>query len=260
MVVGCLGRLAPVRVTVAYAVIVSAVTSVLLWQGPRFRDRVICHASTNLHNLSHGRLGTLVGSAFVVDAGPIFVWLPGLICLLALAELLWGSTRLLTVFAAGHIGATLLVAAVLAAGVIQEWLPGSVIRAPDVGMSYGAAAVLGSLTAALPARCRPAWVGWWVAIGLTTVAVERGFSDVGHAVALGVGMLASTRFTRAGRWTAVRWLLLGVAAAFGYALLVTSGPPEMIATACGLAAAASGAAVAHARRRCAFEGQLAHRL
>ena len=49
------------------------------------------HASTNLHNLSHGRVGTLLESAFVVDAGPIYVWLPGLVCLLGLAELLWGS-------------------------------------------------------------------------------------------------------------------------------------------------------------------------
>lgn len=255
-----IGRLGPVRVTLAYAVILTSVTSVLLWQGPEFKDRVVCHASTNLHNLSHGRLGTLVGSAFVVDAGPIYVWLPGLICLLALAELQWGSIRLLVVFAVGHVGATLLVAAALGAGVAQAWLPGSVARAPDVGMSYGAAAVLGSLTAALPARWRPAWIGWWLAIGFATLAIERGFSDVGHVAALTLGMLASARFAREGRWTSVRWLLLGVAVAFGYALLVTSGPSATIATACGLVAAASGLVVARLRRRWAFEGQLAHRL
>ena len=71
---------------------------------------MIRHASTNLHNLSHGHLGTLLGSAFVVDAGPIYDWLPGLVCLLALAELLWRSARLVVAFAVGHVGATLLVA------------------------------------------------------------------------------------------------------------------------------------------------------
>ena len=82
-----LARLARVRVTVAYAVIVTSVTIVLYALGPQVQDRVIRHVSTNLHNLSHGHFGTLVGSAFVVDAGPIYVWLPGLVCLLAIAEL-----------------------------------------------------------------------------------------------------------------------------------------------------------------------------
>ena len=59
--------------TLAYALIVTCVTTALLWLGPEVQGRVISHASTNLHNLSHGRLGTLLGSAFVVDAGPIKV-------------------------------------------------------------------------------------------------------------------------------------------------------------------------------------------
>ena len=82
--------------------------------------------------------------------GPIYVWLPGLVCLLALAELTCGSGLLVVAFASGHIGATLLVAAGLTAAVELGWLPISVSRATDVGMSYGAAAVLGSLTAAIP--------------------------------------------------------------------------------------------------------------
>ena len=126
--------------------------------GPQVQDRVIRHVSTNLHNLSHGHIGTLLGSAFVIDAGPIYVWLPGLVCLLAMAELIYRSGRLVVAFAAGHIGATLLVAAGLTAAVELGWLPLSVSRATDVGMSYGAAAVLGSLTAAIPRRWRPAWI------------------------------------------------------------------------------------------------------
>ena len=39
--------------------------------GPRAQDRVISHASTNLHNLSHGHVGTLFVSAVVIEAGPI---------------------------------------------------------------------------------------------------------------------------------------------------------------------------------------------
>ena len=142
--------------------------------GPRVQGRVISHASTNLHNLSHGHIGTLFVSAFVIDAGPIYVWLPGLMCLLALAELLWRSGRLLVAFAVGHIGATLLVAVGLTAAVELGWLSADVTRATDVGMSYGASAVLGSLSAAIPRRWRPAWIGWWLAVGVAVVARRPG--------------------------------------------------------------------------------------
>ena len=80
-----LRALARIRVTVAYAVILTGVATTLVALGPRVQNRVISHASTNLHNLSHCHLGTLFVSAFVIEAGPIYVWLPGLMCLLALA-------------------------------------------------------------------------------------------------------------------------------------------------------------------------------
>ena len=85
--------------------------------------------STNLHNLAHGHLSTLVGSAFV-EGGAVYAWLPGLVCLLALGELIWRSKGLLIAFTVGHIGATLLVAVGLIAAVKAGWVPVSVARAP----------------------------------------------------------------------------------------------------------------------------------
>ena len=227
-------RLARIPVTATYAVILTGVRTTLLALGPSVHDRVIRHASTNLHNLSHGHVGTLLGSAFVIDAGPIYTWLPGLICLLALAELMWRSGRLLVAFVVGHIGATLLVALGLTAAVELGWLPVSISRATDVGMSYGAIAVLGALTAAMPRRWRPAWIGWWLPIGLAVVAIGRDFTDVGHAVALVLGMLVSTRFGRPGRWTVLRVVLLVVAAAFGYLILANTGLSMLLATVSGV--------------------------
>ena len=246
MLFGFLARLARVRVTVSYAVILTCVTIVLMALGPRVQDRVIRHASTNLHNLSHGHFGTLVGSAFVVDAGPIYIWLPGLVCLLALAELLWRSGRLVVAFAVGPYrrDASGRSSACIAA-VEMGWLPWSVSRATDVGMSYGAAAVLGALTAAIPRRWRPAWIGWWLAVGVAVVAVGRDFTDVGHAVALALGMLVSMRFGRPVRWTPARLVLLGVGAAFGYLMLASTG--LVVATAAGLAGAFVFEAVARVR-------------
>ena len=240
-----LAPLARVRVTVAYAVIVTSVTVALYALGPQVQERVIRHVSTNLHNLRHGHFGTLLGSAFVVDAGPIYVWLPGLVCLLAVAELTFRSGLLAATFAAGHIGATLLVALGLTAAVELGWLPVSVSRATDVGMSYGAAAVLGSLTAAIPGRWRPAWIGWFVAVGVAVVAVGRDFTDVGHAVALGLGMLVATRLRRPEHWTLMRFVMLGGAAAFGYLVLASTN--MLVVTAAGLAGAVIGEAVSRQR-------------
>jgi hypothetical protein len=175
------------------------------------------------------------------------VWLPGLVCLLALAELMWGSVRLMVAFAVGHVGATLLVAAGLTAAVELTWLPVSVSRATDVGMSYGATAVLGLLTKALPRRWRPAWIGWLLAAGVGVVAVGRDFTDVGHAVALALGMLVSTRLGRPQHWTPVRFVMLGVAASFGY--LVLASTDLVVATAAGLAGAAIAECVLGTRLR-----------
>ncbi|HET7664783.1 MAG TPA: rhomboid-like protein [Mycobacterium sp.] len=240
-----LSSLVRVRVTVAYAVALTSVTVALYALGPQVQDLVVRHVSTNLHNLSRGHFDTLLGSAFVVDAGPIYIWLPGLVCLLAIAELIYHSGLLILAFATGHIGATLVVAAGLSTAVELGWLPLSVSHATDVGMSYGAAAVLGSLTAAIPRRWRPAWLGWFIAVGMAVVVVGHDFTDVGHAVALGLGMLIATRLPRPAHWTPGRLAMLGGAAAFGY--LVLASTDMLVATAAGLAGAVIGEALSRYR-------------
>ncbi|HPX38073.1 MAG TPA: hypothetical protein PLE49_15375, partial [Mycobacterium sp.] len=162
MLSAVLTRLARLRVTLMYAAALAAVAFAMVDLGPRIQAEVVRYASTNLHNLEQGRIGTLIGSAFVNEAGPIYLWLPGLVALLALGELLWESRRLVVAFAVGHIGATLIVAAGLAAAIAAGVLSRSVADAADVGMSYGAIAVLGTFTAAIPHRWRAAWAGWWL--------------------------------------------------------------------------------------------------
>jgi hypothetical protein len=222
---------ASVRVTAAYAVVLVAVSLCLTALGQHAREVVVSRMSTNLHNLSHGRLSTLVGSAFVDDGGDIYVWLPGLVCLLALGELIWRSRGLVIAFAVGHIGATLIVAAGLVVALEAGWLPSSIAHATDVGMSYGAVCVLGALTASIPLRWRMTWVGWWFGIALA-VAVGADFTAVGHVVALLLGIGLSFRLPAAASWTPIRVILLSVGVTFGY--LVLSGP-SVVATVGGLA-------------------------
>jgi hypothetical protein len=225
-----------VRVTAAYAVMLVVVATTLDVLGPRAQNRVISHMSTNLQNLGHGHLGTLFGSAFVTGGGQIYTWLPGLVCLLAVSELLWRSRHVVLAFALGHIGATLIVTVGLAAAIHLGWVASSVARANDVGISYGAAAVLGALTAAIPPRWRPVWVGWWLAVGVWVAACTADFTAAGHCVALTLGMLLSTRFHSVPcHWTAMRLVLLAGGVAFSYLTLANSGSSLLAGAVGGLA-------------------------
>ncbi|MDR3660695.1 MAG: hypothetical protein P4L86_09925 [Mycobacterium sp.] len=218
-------RLRRVRLTLTYAVLLIAVTVTLGLLGPKVRDRVTEHASTNLHNLAHGRLGTLLGSAFIADGDMFLLWLPAMLCLLAAAELLWHSRRLLVVFAVGHVMTTLIVAAGLVIAVELGWLPRSISRVADVGVSYGVMAVVGALTAVVPARVKPAWIGWWLAGAVGVLVTSRDFTDSGHVVALVLGMLISMRLEPPARWTRLQSALFRIGVCFGYLVLVHT--PEL---------------------------------
>ncbi|MGB8386637.1 rhomboid-like protein [Mycobacterium sp.] len=219
MIGGIFSRLARVQFTLAYAAVLLAISCAILVLGPHAHDVIVQRASTNLHNLAHGRVGTLLGSALVVDAGPLYFWLPFLTCLLALAELHLRTIRLVVAFLVGHIGATLLVAAALAGAIEFGWMPLSIARASDVGMSYGALAVLGAMTAVIPRRWRAAWVGWWISVGIASAVIGGDFTDAGHTVAVVLGLLVSARFRQPIHWTPVRCLMLAASSGFGFLLL-----------------------------------------
>lgn len=249
MVSAVLSRLGRVRVTLGYSALLVAVATALVMLGPHVRDQVIRHMSTNLRNLGDGRIGTLIGSAFVNEAGPIYVWLPGLVALLALGELLWHGRRLVVAFVVGHIGATLLVAAGLAVSVAVGLLSMSIIDVTDVGMSYGAVAVLGTLTAAIPVRWRAAWTGWWLAVAVGSAAASAGdFTNVGHGIALVLGMLVGNRFGHPAHWTRVRYALLAVAASFGYMIMAYTELSLVVTATLGVIGAFGAHFVARWRR------------
>ncbi|WP_204079815.1 rhomboid-like protein [Mycobacterium riyadhense] len=241
MIYGLLSRVARVRFTVGYLAALAWVSTAILMLNPQAHDRLVRHASTNLHNLAHGRLGTLLSSAFVVEAGPLYFWMPFLACLLALAELHLHTVRLIVAFVVGHVGATLVVAAALAAAVEFGWMPWSITHATDVGMSYGALAALGALSAAIPRRWRPAWIGWWVSVSVVAVIIDGEFTNAGHAVAVILGVLLATRFRRPIHWTPLRCLMLALSSGFGFLVLAHS----WWAMAAGLALGLPGAGLAH---------------
>ena len=108
----------------------------------------------------------------------------------------------------------------------------------QVPLVAASGALAGRLLHRAPGRFRHAL---WVAV----VVVGHDFTDVGHAVALGLGMLIATRLPRPAHWTPGRLAMLGGAAAFGY--LVLASTDMLVATAAGLAGAVIGEALSRYR-------------
>ncbi|WP_405133273.1 rhomboid-like protein [Nocardia sp. NBC_01388] len=214
-------------VTYSYAAVLVSVTIMLSVLSEATQNRVVLHASTNLHNLWRGRFGTLLSSALVIGDGwnAAVVIIPLLVCLLVLAEKRFGAVRLLWIFFAGHIGATLLVAAGLWVAVSANWLPFDITQVADVGVSYGAIALIGSFIAVVPARWVPTWAIVWLMVAVTGVIMGRTFTNVGHLVAVSIGLAAGYWLVRSGRselrrlhgWEAG---LLVAASVLGYVVLV----------------------------------------
>jgi hypothetical protein len=239
-----LAQLGRLRVTLVYATALATVAVVLAHLTPGVQQSLLRDVSTNLRNLGDGNLWTLVESAFVNEAGPVYLWLPGLVAVLALGELLWRSRGMAVAFVVGHVGATLIVAAGIAAALMAGWVSSSIVDATDVGMSYGAVAVLGTFTAAIPRRWRAGWAGGWLAVAVGSAVISGGeFTSPGHAVALVLGMAVGTRLQTPPLWTVPRYALLAVAAGFSY-LLIAYGDLTLTATAVlGLIGAVAAQAV-----------------
>lgn len=176
-------------VTYGYVGFVAALSITLSAIDPAAAAAFVERASTNLNNLAEGHFGTLIGSAFVTGGGSSdWILIPLLAGLLAAAERLGGGKRLIKVFAAGHIGATLLVALGLLIAVESGWMSVAVASAPDVGVSYGSAAVLGAMTALLPSRWRTTWAFSMLAAATGGAVAGHTFTSVGHLVALCIGL------------------------------------------------------------------------
>ncbi|GAB2683899.1 rhomboid-like protein [Nocardia thraciensis] len=118
----------------------------------------------------------------VGDGAVAALVIPLLMCLLALAELRFGALTTIRIFVAGHIGATLLVAVGLWVAVTADWVSISLTTAEDVGISYGAMAVIGAFVVLVPSKWRATWSITWLAVAVSGVALGRTFTNVGHLV------------------------------------------------------------------------------
>ena len=171
-----------------YAIALIVLALVVFSQSEGESSRLVLAASTNLVNLRHQPLVSLLLSALVVSS-PWGLWLlPFVVWAYATAQRWLGRTSTVLVAVFGHVFATLLVALLLSAGITHQVLSRSLAREPDVGVSYGLAAIGGLLLFRLAPGRR--WrLGALVTVALgALIAVGQTFTDLGHLIAWGIGV------------------------------------------------------------------------
>lgn len=185
------------RITPLYAAMLLGVWAMVsLVAEPRVGMWIVHHNSTNVANLMHGRLYTLVSSAFVLARPSHVLIVGGLVVVLGLGELVWGWARVAGVFLFGHVVATLVVFAGLATGIALNQVGVRLAHAADVGVSYGLVAVVGGLLVYLPLRRRRLWQLFAVGLGVAGVLLGQTFTDAGHLTALLLGFAAGHALRR----------------------------------------------------------------
>ena len=183
---------APYAVAWAYLAVFVAAEVVYALMSPRTLTDFTQWASTNVHNLGHDPIGSLVVSAFVTQEFAI-AW-PALIALAMFgANKALGNWRTVVVCASGQVIGTLVSEGIVGYRVSRGLLPSSARYIVDVGPSYVVVA------AAVAALLYGSWL--WRAAAAVNLTLMIGVGDifgglsnlsvpaVGHLTAMTVGAI-----------------------------------------------------------------------
>ncbi|WP_420709540.1 MULTISPECIES: rhomboid-like protein [unclassified Streptomyces] len=167
-----------------------ALTSLVIALAPAGLEDYFLHRnSSNLHQLAHHPVRALLGSAFWIEDPS------GIVLYAALFELLhapverWlGTAKWLVAVAAAHVTATLVSQQVVLAAIRLHDVPRSMAHVVDIGVSYGLAASAGVLAHRLARPWRRLYLVGVTAFFAVPLVTARTYTDLGHAVALAVGL------------------------------------------------------------------------
>ena len=175
-------------VAVVYAVLVVVISVVVATQPPLLLRDVVQTSSTNLVNLRQRPLSVLFASAFVIS--PVFgLWIvvPMVVAYGELQRWL-GRASLLVVAVLGHVGATLFVATMEITQLAKGRVGFSIAVSPDVGVSYGLAAVAGVLVIRVAGTWRRRYVIASLIVIVGQLLILRNFTGLGHLTAWLIGL------------------------------------------------------------------------
>jgi len=173
--------------TFSYLGVLLATTGVLAASSERGRTTLLRASSTNLDHLAREPLRVLFASALWLQGLSVVAWVALFVVVLAAVEQALGTRRALALFAAGHVGATLLTALGLWVGIRAGAFSPRLDDAVDVGVSYGFVAAAAAFTFVLPRRARLPYAAALVGCLVFRLVAGHTFTDAGHLVALAIG-------------------------------------------------------------------------
>ncbi|MEU7074790.1 rhomboid-like protein [Streptomyces narbonensis] len=169
---------------------VIAITSLVIALSPAGLETYLLHRnSSNLHQLSHHPVRALLGSAFwIEDPADLLLYAVLFEVLHAPVERWLGTAKWLFTVATAHIAATLISQQVVLAAIQLHDVPRSMAHVVDIGVSYGLAASAGILTYRLARPWRWLYLVGVLAFFLVPLVTARTYTDLGHAISLGIGL------------------------------------------------------------------------
>ncbi|MFD6162990.1 rhomboid-like protein [Nocardia sp. NPDC060256] len=168
--------------------------------GDSTEHRLILSASTNLINMRHNPVQVLVASAFWTDGGFPWTTIGSFLIVMAAAERWLGTSRWILLFAAGHIGATLLTVTGISHAIDHGIIPFKVAHATDVGTSYGFTAVLAAMAFRFRGSTRLIWAVTLIVVLVAAAYSGPSFTDYGHLCAMVIGFLIAIVASTVWRW------------------------------------------------------------
>jgi hypothetical protein len=181
-----------VRYAVAWLYLAAVCLAELVYSTlPRHdQDALLDWASTNVHNLTHDPVGSIIVSAFF-PVGALLIW-PVIIALTVFgANAVLGNWRTLVTCGAGHVVGTLVSEGILWYRIVHGTMPAADRLIQDVGTSYvvvaaiGVALLWGSWLAR--AASAAAFLGLIVVGQIFSGLARLAVAPVGHVTALFVG-------------------------------------------------------------------------
>ncbi|MCX5012806.1 MULTISPECIES: rhomboid-like protein [unclassified Streptomyces] len=172
--------------------LIIAITSIVVVIAPDRVEHILLHRnSSNIHQLVKYPVRALLSSAFWIE-NPASLALYAVLFELfqAPVERWLGTLRWLLIVATAHIVATLVSQKVLLMAIQDHRAPRTMTHVVDIGVSYGIAAAVGVLTYRLPSPWRWLYLAGAVAFFGLPLLTGGTFTDLGHAIALSVGLLA----------------------------------------------------------------------
>ncbi|MFE3990565.1 rhomboid-like protein [Streptomyces goshikiensis] len=172
--------------------LIIALTSVIVAIAPDQLDHVLLHRnSSNLHELTRHPIRSLISSAFWIENPASLALYAALFEFFHAPVERWlGTLRWFVIVATAHITATLVSQRVVLSAIRDHRAPRSMVHVVDIGVSYGLAAAVGVLTYRLPHPWRWFYLAGVVAFFGIPLLTGANFTDLGHAIALAVGLLA----------------------------------------------------------------------